>query len=320
MNIQELFHSYQESIDYFFEKVDTQQVQKVVEWFKDCKGLLVFSGVGKSGLVAQKIAATLTSTGTRAIFLSPLEALHGDIGVIGQDDLFIAMSKNGEAEELLQLIPFVRKKGAKVLAFVSNPQSKLARAADLVLQLPVHKELCPYNLAPTISTTVQMVLGDVLAIAMMQERSFSMDQYALNHPSGSIGKKLTLKVEDLMVKGAAIPVADPEDRVIDILVELSNKKAGCVLVLDKEGVLLGIFTDGDLRRSLQVHGEVLLQKKMRDVMTSGGRTIAPHSLAWEAMQVMEGNQKQPIMVLPVVDADRKVLGLLRMHDVLQSGL
>lgn len=320
MNIQELFHTYQESVDYFFEQVDTVQVQKVVEWFKDCKGLIVFSGVGKSGLVAQKIAATLTSTGTRAIFLSPLEALHGDIGVVGNGDLFIAMSKTGESQELVDLLPFVRKKGAKIIAFVSNETSRLARASDLVLKLPVHKELCPFNLAPTVSTTVQMILGDVLAIAMMRASSFSMDQYALNHPSGAIGRKLTLKVEDLMVKGKALPCVSPDDRVIDILVELSDKKAGCVLVVEKAGLLLGIFTDGDLRRALQLHGEALLQKKMRDVMTNTARTVRPDLLAWEAMQQMEGNKTQPIMMLPVVDSEKKVLGLLRMHDILQSGL
>ncbi len=320
MDIQELFHSYRKEVGDFFDQINLLEVRNVLDALKSCKGLLVFTGVGKSGLVAQKIAATLTSTGTRALFLSPLEALHGDIGVVSSDDIVIAISKSGEADELLDMIPFVRKKGAKVLAFVSNPQSRLAASADTILMLPVQKELCPFNLAPTVSTTVQMILGDVLAIALMQERSFSMDQYALNHPSGSIGKKMTLKVEDLMIEGEALPLAGPNNRVIDILFELSDKRAGCILVLDEEMKLLGIFTDGDLRRSLQTHGHNLLEMPLNHVMTKAPKSISPETLAWEALYMMEGSRKNPIMVLPVVDKENRVLGLLKMHDILQSGL
>lgn len=320
MDIQELFHSYREEINRFLEAVDLQEVQEVLNAFKQCKGLLVFSGVGKSGLVAQKIATTMTSTGTRALFLSPLEAMHGDIGVLSKDDIFIAVSKSGETDEILHLLPFVRKKGSKVIAFVSSRNSSISKAADLTLTLPVDKELCPFNLAPTISTTAQLILGDVLAIALMRSAEFSLDQYALNHPSGSIGKRITLKVEDLMLKGDHVPRATPETRIIDALHELSSKRAGCLLVVNRENQLQGIFTDGDLRRALQKHGDALLQKPLEEVMTPKGRTIGPDVLAWEAMKTMESNQINPIMVLPVVDKNCKVLGLLKMHDILQSGL
>ncbi len=320
MDFQPLFQAYQTELNSFFDRIDKKQVAELLEAIKACKGLVVFSGIGKSGIVAQKIAMTMTSTGTRAIFISPVEAMHGDIGVITQGDLFIALSKSGETDELLQLIPSVRNKGAKIAAVVSNEKSRIALASDIVLRLPVQKELCPFNLAPTISTTSQLVLGDILAIALMQQQSFSIDQYALNHPSGSIGKQITVRVEDLMIKDAGLPVAYPHDRIIDVLQVLTEKRAGCLLVIDEEKKLQGIFTDGDLRRALQSHGEKLFQMKLEDLMTAGGRTIGPKALVWEAMKVMEANQKHPIMVLPVVDEARQVLGLLKMHDIIQSGI
>jgi arabinose-5-phosphate isomerase len=320
MDIQELFHSYRDGINHFFNGIDLQEVEEVLNAFKKCSGLLVFSGVGKSGLVAQKIATTMTSTGTRALFLSPVEAMHGDIGVVSANDLFIAVSKSGETEELLHLLPYVRNKGAKVIAFVSNPESRIAKGADITLTLPVEKELCPFNLAPTISTTAQLILGDVLAIALMKAAQFSLDQYAMNHPSGTIGKRITLKVEDLMLKGEHIPRAKAQTRIIDALHELSNKRAGCLLIVDDQEKLLGIFTDGDLRRALQKYGDALLQKPLEEVMTKEGRTIGPQVLAWEAMKIMEGSQKSPIMMMPVINENRRVLGLLKMHDIIQSGL
>ncbi|MFV0339868.1 MAG: SIS domain-containing protein [Parachlamydiaceae bacterium] len=320
MDFQPLFQAYQTELNSFFDRIDKKQVAELLEAIKACKGLVVFSGIGKSGIVAQKIAMTMTSTGTRAIFISPVEAMHGDIGVITQGDLFIALSKSGETDELLQLIPSVRNKGAKIAAVVSNEKSRIALASDIVLKIPVQKELCPFNLAPTISTTSQLILGDILAIALMQQQSFSIDQYALNHPSGSIGKQITVRVEDLMIKDAGLPVAYPHDRIIDVLQVLTEKRAGCLLVIDEEKKLQGIFTDGDLRRALQSHGEKLFQMKLEDLMTAGGRTIGPKALVWEAMKVMEANQKHPIMVLPVVDEARQVLGLLKMHDIIQSGI
>lgn len=320
MDFNPLFQAYQTELNSFFDRVDKEQVGKLLDAFKACKGLIVFSGVGKSGLIAQKIATTMTSTGTKALYVSPVDALHGDLGVLSDGDLFVALSKSGETEELLQLVPSVRNKGAKIVAFVSNEKSRLALAADIILKIPVQKELCPFNLAPTISTTSQLILGDILAIALMQHQSFSLDQYALNHPSGSIGKRITLKVEDLMIKDAGIPIAYPQDRVVDSLHELSAKRAGCLLVVDKDHKLQGIFTDGDLRRALQKHGDQLFQKKIEELMTTGGRTIGPKVLLWEAMKVMEGNQKNPIMVLPVIDQDKRVLGLLKMHDIIQSGI
>jgi arabinose-5-phosphate isomerase len=320
MDFQPLFQAYQTELNSFFDRIDKKQVADLLEAIKSCKGLIVFSGIGKSGIVAQKIAMTMTSTGTRAIFISPVEAMHGDIGVVTQGDLFITLSKSGETDEILQLIPCVRNKGATIAAIVTNEKSRIALASDIILKIPVQKELCPFNLAPTISTTTQLILGDILAIALMQQQSFSIDQYALNHPSGSIGKQITVRVEDLMIKDNGLPVAYPHDRIIDVLQELTEKRAGCLLVIDKERKLQGIFTDGDLRRALQKHGEQLFQKKLEELMTAGGRTIGPKALVWEAMRVMEANQKHPIMVLPVVDEAKQVLGLLKMHDIIQSGI
>ena len=262
----------------------------------------------------------MTSTGTRALYMSlPMPCMAISVWCL-KNDIFFFLSKSGETDELLNLIPYVRNKGAQVVSVVSNPKSRLAKAPDYFVSLPVEKELCPFNLAPTISTQVQMIFGDVLAIALMNHKKFSLDEYAMNHPAGTIGKRILVKVDDLMLKGEQVPLCAPEDKLINTLVELSNKRAGCVLVVDRDSKLLGIFTDGDLRRALQHFGADVLQREMGTLMTVGGRTISQGSLAWDAMKVMEGNQKSPIMVLPVINQERHVVGLIKMHDILQSGL
>lgn len=320
MILDKIFKDAESNVSYFVENINKQDVVKVFDHLKQCKGLIFFTGVGKSALVAKKIAVTMTSTGTRALFISPVDALHGDIGLIGKEDTIVVLSKSGETEELLNLIPYVRNKGAAIICVVSNPKSRLAKAADIAIALPIEKELCSFNMVPTTSTIVQMIFGDVLAVGLMQERKFTLDDYAMNHPSGTIGKRILLKVSDLMLKDKNIPLAAPHDKLIDTLVELSDKKAGCVLVADDSFKLLGIFTDGDLRRALQKFGADVLQYKMKDLMNAKCRTIQPQSLAWEAMKVMEGDQKSPIMVLPVVNEEKGVVGLIKMHDIVQSGL
>lgn len=320
MSLMQLFNTYNSELNSFFSKLEHEEVDTVFRALKECKGLIFFCGVGKSALVAEKMAVTMTATGTRAVYIGPLAAMHGDIGLLTEKDVFVAISKSGETDELLNLFPYVRNKGARIIAMTSNPQSRIAKAADLRLNLPVDKELCPFNMAPTVSTTTQMIVGDALAIALMQDRQFSLDEYAMNHPAGTIGKRITVKVRDLMLRGSQVPLASPKDKLIDTLVELSNKRAGCVLVIDQNEILLGIFTDGDLRRALQKHGSSVLELPLETLMTPGGRFIGPDALAWEAMKLMENNQKSPIMVLPVVDNTRKVLGLIKMHDILQSGI
>jgi arabinose-5-phosphate isomerase len=320
MDLKQLLQSYQQELDQFFHKLNVNELETIFKLFLNCRGMLFFSGIGKSALVAEKIAVTMTSTGTRAIFMSPVGAMHGDIGLLTEQDLFVVISKSGETDELLNLLPYVRNKGSKIIAITSHANSRIAKAADVKLILPIEKELCPFNLAPTISTTAQTIVGDVLAVALMQERKFTLDAYAMNHPAGTIGKRITLKVRDLMMTGSQIPLCHPEDKVIDILVELSDKRAGCVLVVNSANHLEGIFTDGDLRRALQKHGGEILHSPIKNLMTKNPRMIGPDALAWDAMKLMETNQKSPVMVLPVVDDQKRILGLLKMHDILQSGI
>jgi len=318
--IQELLEKERRYINYFFDHLDLESSERLFEAFKQCRGVIVFTGVGKSGLVAQKIAATMTSTNSRALFLSPTDALHGDIGIVGQNDLFVFLSKSGESDELIAMLPSLRNKGAKTAAIVSNSTSRLAKACDLVMELPVEKELCPFDMAPTISTTVQMLFGDLLAIALMQEKKFTLDDYALNHPAGRIGKRITVKVGDLMITGGGVPLCKEGDKLVDILVELSNKRCGCILIADDEGKLCGIFTDGDLRRTLQSEGAEALQKQMRAIMISSPKTIGPEALATKAISIMEGTGKGEVTVLPVVDEEKKIVGLIKLHDIVQSGI
>lgn len=318
--LKQLFEKEKNNLDYFFTHLDFDQAESFLRILADCKGLIFFTGVGKSGLVAKKIAMTMTSVGTRALYLSPTDALHGDIGLVSKDDVFVLISKSGETDELLHLIPYLRNKGAKLLALVCNAGSRLAKSCDDSLVLPMEDELCPYGLAPTISTQIQGIVGDLFAVSLMEMKKFSLDDYALNHPAGRIGKRITLRVQDLMLKEQSIPLALSESKVIEILVELSDKRAGCLLVVDDKKTLLGIFTDGDLRRGLQREGPKILDRKLSEVMTPHGRTIQADAFVTQAIKVMEGDQKNPIMVLPVVDQDRHVVGLLKMHDIIQSGI
>lgn len=318
--LKDLFEKERSYLNHFFDAVDLSAVEKVLKTLIDCKGLIVLTGIGKSGLVAKKIAVTMTSTGTRAIFLSPINALHGDLGILKPDDVFVFLSKSGESDELLNLIPFVRNRGVKMIGIISQPNSRLGKAVDQTLVLPAEKELCPYDMAPTTSTTIQTIVGDILAIALMQEKEVSIVQYAESHPAGRIGKRNTLKVRDLMLKGQQIPLCGPESTLVDTLVELSNKQCGCVLIVDKSQRLLGIFTDGDLRRALQGKGVKALESKMGDLMTKTARFIGPDALAWDAMKEMESDQKRPIMVLPVLEDNKTVIGIIKMHDIVQSGI
>src|ERR1700733_12554939 len=299
--LKELFDNERSYLNHFFEHLDYEEVDKVLATLSDCKGMIVLTGVGKSGLVAEKIAVTMTSTGTRALFLSPNNALHGDIGIINRGDVFVILSKSGESEEVLSLVPYVRNKGAIIVAIVSVPNCRMAKAVDILLILPSEKELCPFDMAPTTSTIIQMIVGDVLAIALMRIKNISMEDYVLSHPGGKIGKRITLKVKDLMLTHKKIPLCKPSDKLIDTLVELSNKQCGCVLIVDESKKMLGIFTDGDLRRSLQNKGAPALEFEMQTIMTKMPRFIEPEVLAWQALEKMEADQKHPITVLPVLE-------------------
>lgn len=316
--LKDLFSQKQQYINHFFDKVDIETAEKFLNVLRSCTGNMVFSGIGKSGLVAKKIAFTMTSTGSRALYISATDALHGDIGILSPKDHFILLSKSGESEELLNLIPHLRNKGVTLLGIVSNANSRLAKACDYSMVLPLAKELCPFNLAPTTSTSIQMIFGDILAIALMRHQHFSLDQYSMNHPAGSIGKKINLKVQDLMYTGTQLPLCNADDKLVDILAELSEKRCGCILIVNKNMHLQGIFTDGDLRRALIKYDGQILDKTMKEMMTVTSRTMAPERLAWEAMQEME--KSSAITMMPVIDSKHKLLGLIRLHDIVQAGL
>ncbi|MEI8366220.1 MAG: KpsF/GutQ family sugar-phosphate isomerase [Parachlamydiaceae bacterium] len=318
--LKELFEKEKASINHFFENLDLESAEKLLHLMMNCKGLIIITGVGKSGLIAEKFALTLTSTGSRAFFLSPSNAMHGDIGIVSKEDVFLMISKSGESEELLQMVPFLRNKGVKPIAIVNKANSRLAKACEFSVVLPMGKELCPFNLVPTTSSVTQMIFGDVLSIALMSRKKFSLAEYAKNHPGGKIGRSLTLHVSDLMLRDKDIPLCAPEDKLVDILVELSDKRCGCVLVVDKERTLQGIFTDGDLRRSLQIHGSKSLDKVMSEIMTKTARFIRHEEMACNALAMMEADQQHPITVLPVIDDQHKIVGLIKMHDIVQSGL
>ncbi len=307
------------NLEYYFNNLDLNAVDQVLKLTLNTKGLIVFTGVGKSGIIAEKIAMTMISTGTKALYLPPTNFLHGDIGILSKEDLFVVMSRSGETEELLNLIPFAKKRGTSTLAIVSNPASRLANQCDLFVHLPFEKELCPFDLAPTSSTTVQLLFGDMLSIALMRAKEFDFAAYALNHPSGAIGKKMSVTVEELMYKDSHIPLANPSDPLIDVLVELTNKKCGALLVADEQKNFHGIFTDGDLRRALQSQGSDVLHKPIKELMTPSPITIQKDKLAWDALKIMQKDPKKFVMVLPVLE-DGKVAGILRMHDIIQAGI
>ena len=291
-----------------------QRFVQAVDTILNCSGRVVVSGIGKSGHIARKIASTLASTGTPAFFVHPAEASHGDLGMVARDDVFIALSNSGESEELLAIIPLLKRQGAKLIAMTGNPQSTLAREADVHLYAGAEKEACPLNLAPTASTTAALALGDALAVALMQAKGFTRDEFAASHPGGTLGRKLLTHVRDVMRTGENAPRVAHTATAMDGMLEVSRGRMGMTTVLDGHGRVIGIFTDGDLRRSLQ-KGVDLRSAPITDIMTRGPRTIGPDKLAAEAVQIME---RYKVNQLVVVDEDQKLLGALNMHDLFRA--
>jgi len=287
---------------------------RAVELLLHCRGRVVVSGIGKSGHIARKIAATLASTGTPAIFVHAAEAAHGDLGMITRDDVLVALSYSGEGDELLTMLPVSKREGTPIIAMTGNPTSSLARLADVHLDVRVDKEACPLNLAPTSSTTAMLALGDALAIACLDARGFGPDDFARSHPAGALGRRLLTYVRDVMRTGDRIPRVTVDTSLIDALREISGKQLGMTAVLDAEGRLQGIFTDGDLRRLLERAADVR-NVKLADVMTRNPLTIAPDVLAAEAAQLMDQRRKNQLLV---VDSGGALVGALHMHDLMAA--
>lgn len=292
--------------------------EKAVRMILGSRGRVVISGMGKSGLIGQKIASTMASTGTPAFFLHPAEGIHGDLGMIMKGDVVIAISNSGETEELLRILPVIKRLGAQLIAMSGSPASSLARSSDLYLDVSVKEEACPLGLAPTSSTTATLAMGDALAVALIVERGFKAEDFAIFHPGGSLGKKLLLRVEDLMHSGDAIPIVLESTLMKDALFEITSKGLGVTGVTDPEGRLLGVITDGDLRRALE-RGEDILHSTAGLLMKRGPKRITRGELAAAGLQVMESLSITSLFVFDSEDTDIPS-GIMHLHDILRAGI
>jgi arabinose-5-phosphate isomerase len=295
------------------------EFRKAVALLLECRGKTVVCGVGKSGIIARKIAATLSSTGTPAVYLHPGDAVHGDMGMITKDDIFLAVSKSGQNDDLAKLIPHVKRMRVEVIAITAKAESPLARESDVVLLTKVEREACPMDVVPTTSTTAAMVLGDALAVAVFQSRNFSKEDFARLHPSGVLGKRLSLTVGELMHRGDEVPLIDEDTLLREALFEITNKRLGCAGVTDDEGRLTGIIVDGDLRRIL-IKNPLALEMKVSGLMTSPPRTTNAAVLAVDALAQMEMDPRGAVTQLFVVDEGNRPVGLIHIHDIIREGL
>jgi arabinose-5-phosphate isomerase len=315
--VQELLRLEASAIERAADRLDASSVGRAIELISSCKQKIVVMGIGKSGVIAQKIAQTLTSTGTVAIFVHPSDAMHGSLGVVTSGDVVIVLSNSGETDELVAMQPALASREVSVIAIVGNTESTIARKADVVLDASVDKEACPLNLAPTTSTTVALAIGDAIAMTLMESRGLTPEDFAANHPAGRLGKRLTMKVSDLMHDS---PDISPDAGWIDVVKAISKFALGAVNVVDAQGKLIGIVTDGDLRRTIERTGvEGLSSLSAEQMMTAAPITVRADTLAFDALQLMENRESQ-ISVLPVIDENGNRVGLLRLHDVVRSGL
>lgn len=315
--VEEILRLEADAINAAATRLDTSNVERALELIRCCEGKVIVTGVGKSGVIAQKIAQTFTSTGTVSIFVHPSDALHGSLGVVKQGDVVLALSNSGETDEILAIMPALKKRGVAVITIVGNLNSTLARTSDVVLDASVDKEACPLNLAPTTSTTVALAIGDALAMTLMEARGLTAEDFAANHPAGRLGKRLTLRVESIMHES---PNVTEDAGWLDVVKAISRHALGAVNVVDNAGKLIGIVTDGDLRRTIERTGPADLGGlDASAMMTRDPITASPEMLAYDALQLME-NRPSQISVLPVVEADGKCVGLLRLHDIVKSGL
>lgn len=292
------------------------EFENVIHLMLECKGRVVTSGMGKAGLIARKVAATLASTGAPSVFVHPAEAVHGDLGMITGDDVVLAFSYRGETEEVLRVIPYVKHVGAPLVAVTSNPDSELARHSDLSLLVHIEREACPMNLAPTSSTTAMLALGDTLALVLLEARGFQPEDYALRHPGGSLGRRLLTKVRDIMHTGEDNPVVASGCSLREAILVMTRSKLAATSVVDDEGRLAGFFTDGDLRRYL-TKGQPDLDLPIAALMTRNPKHARPEMMAVKALELL---REYKIIELPVVDSDLRPVGMVHLHDITRSGI
>lgn len=292
------------------------EFNRAIEILSQCDGRVIVTGMGKGGIIGRKISATLASTGTPSLFLHSAEAIHGDLGRVTKNDIIVAISNSGETEEVIRFLPLIKKMGVKLISLTGSRGSTLAKYSDVVLDVSVKREACPLGLAPTASTTVMLAMGDAIAVCLLKKKGFKEEDFAFYHPGGMLGKKLLLKVEDIMRKGRANPVVFLDASVKDVLFAITEARAGAASVVDKKGKLRGIFTDGDLRRQLEKDERIIL-KKVRDVMTGNPVTLSKDCLASEALRILK---EKRIDELPVVDKKGFPIGMLDVQDLLKAGL
>lgn len=314
-NGREVIRKEAEAIVELAERLD-DNFAEAVELILNCKGRIIVAGIGKSGLVGKKVAATFSSTGISAFFLHPAEGVHGDLGLVRKDDILIAISKSGATEELYQILPTVKRLGVKIILMTGRMDAPLASKCDIVLDCSVRSEACPNNLVPTSSATAAMVMGDALAIALLRERNFSPEDFAYLHPGGLLGRRLLIHVEELMHSNSEIPLVRPETIMHDTIFEITGKRLGTALVVDDNNVLVGIFTDGDLRRLAQKDKD-FFNRATGEVMIRDPKSIRPEAILDEALATME---KFSITVLPVVNEKKQPVGIIHLHDILKSKL
>lgn len=289
---------------------------EAVELIFECKGRVIVTGVGKSGLVARKIAATLASTGTAAFFIHAAEGLHGDLGVVREEDVILIVTKSGDTNEIIALLPQLKNIGVKLITITGTLDTALTKVSDIVLDASVKEEACPHDLAPTASSTAALVLGDALAVALLERRGFTMEDFASIHPGGNLGKKLLTRMEDLMYTGEHIPIMNEDSLFKDVILEMNRKRFGAVCIVDDNGKLKGIITEGDLRREIE-KGEAILQSKASLIMSTEPKVVSSQTLAVEALAILEEHN---ILQIITVDEEQKPIGMIHLHDLLDAGI
>lgn len=298
------------------EKSINEDFVMAVDVIYNAKGRVVLTGVGKSGLIARKIVATLNSTGTAAIYMHPTDALHGDLGMVRKEDVVIIISKSGSTDEFSRLLPMFKRLGVKIIAMSGNPESMLVRESDILLNISVKEEACPHDLAPTSSTTATLVMGDALSVSLLQKRGFTPEDFAFLHPGGSLGKRLSLKIDEIMIKGDGVPIVKENASIKDIILEMTSKRLGVTGVVNKDGKLAGIITDGDLRRLLEKTMDVK-DLVATDIMSKNPKVTEKDFLASFALQLMENHK---ITSLIIADKEKKPIGIVHLHDLVNLGL